>query len=314
MRRIISTALVCLAAVALAGCAGQPKTLKLADASGQTREIVYPKGTLFGGISKDQAAATAQIMVESHNLAMNEMGEIRGTSGRIERTSQKIESSAARMEDGLKKLDGSTQRIDERTASIAGGTQKIDEGVRKLADSNSRIESASGRIEGATQKLMESASKSQETSQAIIEAIEKLAKRQGTGEVTIFFPVGSDLIAKNSLEYQRVVNFADYLARESHGRKVLFLSVGSASAFGDRDFNAKLAKNRAEAPMAVLDKYMVNTPHEFFKVYGTGDLYSPKDVSMEEHQKYQHTRLIAVFETNQVPLTPEKPPEPLARN
>ncbi len=48
-------------------------------------------------------------------------------------------------------------------------------------------------------------------------------------------------------------------------------------------------------PLDILDKYLINTPHEFHKVFGTGDLNSPKDVRMIEHQRYQHTRVIAVF-------------------
>ena len=69
----------------------------------------------------------------------------------------------------------------------------------------------------------------------------------------------------------------------------------------------KLAKERAEFPKNPVDKYLVNAPHEYYKVYGTGDLYSPKGVSKKEHDRYQHTRLIALYETDQTPKLPEEP-------
>jgi hypothetical protein len=72
---------------------------------------------------------------------------------------------------------------------------------------------------------------------------------------------------------------------ESKGRKILFISIGSASALGNKKINEKLAKGRA----------------------GVGDFYSPKNVSMKEYERYQHTRLIAVYETEQMPNLPAEP-------
>ncbi len=137
--------------------------------------------------------------------------------------------------------------------------------------------------------------------------IEQKSRKQGAGEITLFYPVGSSKIEKNSLEYQRLVNFLDYLARESKGRKILFISIGSASAFGNKKINEKLAKKRAEAPIEIIKKYLINIPYEIFKVYGIGDLYSPKNISIQDHQKYQHTRLIAVYETQDIPQLPPEP-------
>jgi hypothetical protein len=36
-------------------------------------------------------------------------------------------------------------------------------------------------------------------------------------------------------------------------------------------------------------------------VYGLGDLYVPKNVSLQEDQRYQNVRIIAVYDTNQIP-------------
>lgn len=161
-------------------------------------------------------------------------------------------------------------------------------------------------IKGISKKNLELSQKNLETAQMSLKMLEQLSKNQGTGEITIFFPVAQSDIKKGSHEFQRLVNFADYLSRESKGRKVLLISIGSASAFGDKKKNERLAKQRSEAPIDVMDKYLINIPHQFFKVYGTGDLYSPKGVTMKEHERYQHARVIAFYETDQIPPLPEE--------
>ena len=45
----------------------------------------------------------------------------------------------------------------------------------------------------------------------------------------------------------------------------------------------------------------VNVPHQFFKVHGIGDVYSPKNVTLTQEQRYQNVRIIAVYETDQIP-------------
>jgi hypothetical protein len=142
--------------------------------------------------------------------------------------------------------------------------------------------------------------KSLETAQNSLKIIEEMSKLQGTGELSVFFPNGSANLARGSLEHDRLVRFADFLARESKGRKVILLSIGSASAYGKQKTNTDLAKKRSEVPLDIMDKYLVNVPHEFHKVFGNGDLNSPKDVKMKEHQRYQHTRIIAVFDKESV--------------
>ena len=228
----------------LIGCAGETKQLYMMDASGTKKEIVFPNGTILGGASKEQATALAQIFVDSHNIAMQEMDE-------------------------LKKLS-----------------------KKSLANQEA---------------IMASQQKNLETAEKALKMIEQMSKNQGTGEITVFFPVGSSDLKKGSHEFERLINFADYLARESRGRKILLVSIGSASAFGDRKINEKLGKKRSEVVVDVMNKYLVNVPHQFFKVYGTGDIYSPKNITMKEHQRYQHARVIAFYETDQLPRLPEEP-------
>jgi hypothetical protein len=176
-------------------------------------------------------------------------------------------------------------------ASLQGSTQRLEEAAQQLKETN--------------REILELAKEHQKTAQTTLKRIEDLSRNQGTGEITLFYPTGASTLRVNSAEYNRLVQFADYLGRESKGRKILFVSLGSASAFGSKKVNNKLAKNRAEFPQTVIDKYLINSPHEYYKVYGTGDLYSPKGIPQKEHQRYQHARLIAFYETDLLPKLPE---------
>ena len=55
------------------------------------------------------------------------------------------------------------------------------------------------------------------------------------------------------------------------------------------------------SPEPIIDQYLVNVPHQFYKVYGLGDLYAPKNVTLQVDQRYQNVRIIAVYDTNQIP-------------
>lgn len=166
-------------------------------------------------------------------------------------------------------------------------------GIADIKTANRSMQSDLGTIKTSSQKSLE-------TAQSSLKIIEEMANQQGTGELSVFFPNGSANLAKGSLEHDRLVRFADFLARESRGRKVILLSIGSASSYGKQKTNTDLAKKRAEVPLDIMDKYLVNVPHEFHKVFGNGDLNSPRDVKMKEHQRYQHTRVIAVFDKERV--------------
>jgi outer membrane protein OmpA-like peptidoglycan-associated protein len=144
-----------------------------------------------------------------------------------------------------------------------------------------------------------------QTSQKAVRMLEQLSAQQGTGEITLFFPTGSATISPGSTQYQRLVNFLDYLSRQSRGRKLIFVLVGSASATGNQQIDERLSKERADAPVPIIDQYLVNVPHEFHKAIGLGDTYSPKNVPLQVDQRYQNVRIIAVYQTDQVPPLPE---------
>jgi len=192
-------------------------------------------------------------------------------------------------------------------AELKQGSSEMKENIFEIKEATKRIEERIKSLDSTQQEILKTSKSNIEIAQKTLAMIEEISRKQGAGEITIFYPVGSSKIEKNSLEYLRLINFLDYLSRESKGRKILFISIGSASSFGNKKVNEKLAKKRAEAPIEIIEKYLINIPYEIFKVYGTGDLYSPKNVSMKEHQKYQHTRLIAVYETRDIPQLPPEP-------
>src|SRR5215813_12983583 len=151
------------------------------------------------------------------------------------------------------------------------------------------------------QQLQGTESKNLQTSQQALDMLEQLSNQQGTGQITLFFPTGSASLGSSGLQYDRLVNFLDYISRDSRGRKVLFIMIGSASATGSLAINEKLSRERSQAPEPIINQYLVNVPHQFYKVYGLGDLYAPKNVSLQEDQRYQNVQIVAVYDTNQIP-------------
>lgn len=286
-------------AALLWGCAGKPVPIKVAGTGGTSREVVFPKGTLTGKVSREQAEALARLTADSHNQAMANMGEINTTVARTDGMAAKIEGTTQRMESDLKKMQETDRKLQGSLESVESSTRKIETGIQETQEKVlAKVETTTGRLD---QRLSEIGSKGEENDRKLLAEMEKVARNQGSGEITLFFGAGQAAIPAGSLEYTRLVNFLDYLAREAAGRKLIFVAVGSASAFGSAKTNEELAKKRSETPRAVIARYLVNTPYEFYKTYGTGDTLSPKGVSMDEHQRYQSVRLIAVFDTTQLP-------------
>jgi outer membrane protein OmpA-like peptidoglycan-associated protein len=157
------------------------------------------------------------------------------------------------------------------------------------------------------QRLQGAESKNLQTSQQALQLLEQLSNEQGSGQITLFFPTGSAELRKGSEQYERLVRFLDYLSRESRGRELLFVMIGSASATGNQQLNERLSQERSAASEPIIDQYLVNNPHKYYKVYGLGDTYSPKNVPMSQEQRYQNVRIIAVYQTDQVPVVPAAP-------
>ena len=183
----------------------------------------------------------------------------------------------------------------------ASGAQ-ADTLAQTVVDANNNTMQQFDQVEGRMDKLQTTENKDLQTAEEALQKLEQLSNEQGTGQITIFFKTGS--IEIDQFQYQRLVNFLDYLSRESRGRTVILLSIGSASAIGSPQLNKKLSRERSEAPLPVINQYLVNVPHRFYKVTGIGDMYAPKNASKQVEHRYQSVRIIAVYDTRSIPATP----------
>jgi outer membrane protein OmpA-like peptidoglycan-associated protein len=157
------------------------------------------------------------------------------------------------------------------------------------------------------QQLQGTESKNLQTSQQALAILENLSNQQGTGQITLFFPTGSAELSQRSEQGERLIRFLDYISRDSRGREVLFVLIGSASATGSMQTNERLSRERSQAPEPIIDQYLVNVPHKHYKVYGLGDVLSPKGATLTVDQRYQNVRIVAVYQTDQVPVLPAAP-------
>ena len=159
--------------------------------------------------------------------------------------------------------------------------------AQEIADTNNNAMTQFGKVENTQNKELA-------TSQAALAKLEQISMDQGTGTITLFFAEGSATL--DQFQYQRLVGFLDYLQRESRGRKVILVSIGSASAVGSASVNQKLSQERSQAPLPIINQYLVNTPHQFFKVSAIGDMYAPKGAPMSVEKRYQSVRIIAAYD------------------
>jgi outer membrane protein OmpA-like peptidoglycan-associated protein len=152
-----------------------------------------------------------------------------------------------------------------------------------------QFEAENGRLD----RIQASENKDYQVAQQTLTQLEQLANEQGTGQITLFFKTGSAEL--DAFQTQRLVGFLDYLARESRGRPLVLVSIGSASAIGNAQVNKRLSTERSEAPLPLINQYLVNVPHKFYKVTGVGDMYAPKNASVQVEQRYQSARVIAAY-------------------
>ena len=163
--------------------------------------------------------------------------------------------------------------------------------AQEIADSNNNAMTQFGKVENTQNKELQ-------TSQAALAKLEQISAEQGTGQITLFFAEGSATL--DQFQYQRLVSFLDRIQFESRGRKVILVSIGSASAVGSATVNQKLSLERSQAPLPIVGQYLVNTPHQFFKVSAVGDMYAPKNAPMSVEKRYQSVRIIAAYDAAQV--------------
>ena len=163
-----------------------------------------------------------------------------------------------------------------------------------IQDSNNDVMTAYTRVNGQMNNLQASENKDLQTSEQALAKLEQLSNQQGSGQITLFFAEGSSTL--NAEQNQRLIGFLDYISRDAHGRKVILVSLGSASAVGNAALNKKLSIERGQAPVPVINQYLVNIPHQVFKVSGVGDMYAPKRASAQVDARYQSVQIIAAYD------------------
>ena len=140
------------------------------------------------------------------------------------------------------------------------------------------------------------------TSQQALAQLEELSNQQGSGQLTLFFKIGSAQLDKD--QQQRLVRFLDYIAVKANGRPVILVSIGGASSEGAAVMNRKLSEARSQAPVDTIDQYLVHTAHRFYKVSGVGDMYAPRNAPASVDQRYQNVRIIAAYSEKTLAGTP----------
>lgn len=146
-----------------------------------------------------------------------------------------------------------------------------------------------------SQELIRSYSRNLEASKQSYQTLREIAENQGTGDITIFFPHNSARITENSLQHDRLIRYLDSLERNNRKRQLVFVIIGSASAVGEDNHNQALSRRRANAPVPIIDQYLVNVPHTYHKVYGTGEAHSPENQPEDVNKRYRFVRIMALF-------------------
>jgi len=192
------------------------------------------------------------------------------------------------------------QSVTMPKGTVTGGASVGDANAlaQMVVDGNNNAMAQFDRLNGDMTQMQATQAQELQNSQEALAKLEQLSDQQGSGQVTLFFREGSAQLDQE--QQQRLIRFLDYLSRESRGRKVILVSVGSASAVGSPAFNHKLSIERSQSPLAIIGQYLVNTPHEFYKVSAVGDMYAPKNASMEVEQRYQNVRIIAAYDKSQL--------------
>jgi len=166
-----------------------------------------------------------------------------------------------------------------------------------VVEGNNNAMTQFDKLNGDMSKMQATDNQELLNSQEALTKLEQLSNQQGSGQITLFFATGS--IGLSQEQRQRLIRFLDYHSRDSRGRKVILVSVGSASAVGPAAINRQLSIGRSQAPLPMISQYLVNTPHEFYKVSAVGDMYAPKDVTLAVDQRYQNVRIVAAYSVAQ---------------
>ena len=193
-----------------------------------------------------------------------------------------------------------SQPVTVPKGTVTGGASVGDANAlaQMIVDGNNNAMAQFDKLGGDMSRMQATDTQELQASQQALAQLEQLSDQQGSGQVTLFFAEGSAKLDQE--QQQRLIRFLDYLSRESRGRTVILVSVGSASAVGSAAFNRKLSVERSQSPLPIIEQYLVNTPHQFYKVSAVGDMYAPKNAPMAVEQRYQNVRIVAAYNKSQL--------------
>ena len=189
--------------------------------------------------------------------------------------------------------------VPKSTWTGAASGAQADALAQSVVSANNNSMQEFDKMGGQLGRIQTTENKDYQTAQETLAKLEQLSNEQGTGQITVFFKTGSAEL--DPFQTQRLVGFLDYLARDSRGRTVVLVSIGTASAVGNPQLNKKLSTERSEAPLPMINQYLVNVPHKFYKVTGVGDMYAPKSASLQVDERYQSARIVAAYNASNLP-------------
>jgi outer membrane protein OmpA-like peptidoglycan-associated protein len=193
-----------------------------------------------------------------------------------------------------------SQSVTMPKGTLTGGASVGDANAlaQMIVDGNKNTMSQFDKLGGDMSRMQASENQELQTSEQALAKLEQLSEQQGSGQITLFFAEGSAKL--NHEQEQRLIRLLDYLSRESRGRTVILVSIGGASAIGPAAINRKLSMERSQTPLPLIEQYLVNTPHELYKVSAVGDMYAPKNAPIDVEKRYQNVRIIAAYDKAQL--------------
>ncbi len=128
--------------------------------------------------------------------------------------------------------------------------------------------------QGLSRMSRESYMAQMKTARKIFGLIQKRSQAIGPGYITVQFPKGTGQLFSNSFELERLKVFLRYISKDSHGRKVDFILVGTEplQISGSKIGVGILAKKRVESIVQIINRNLANIPHRFCKAYCNGDI------------------------------------------
>ena len=155
---------------------------------------------------------------------------------------------------------------------------------------------------GAVESKLDQVLANQALQQAALDELVAASRRQGSGEITLFFgPMRDSLYG---FELERLIAFLDRVAFEARGREVIFVAVGSATEWRDPGRSRALSLDRAEGLRPIVDSHLVHIPHRWLSRYGVGDAAAPVGAG---GRTWRHVRLVAVYDEAVLPALPQNP-------